>query len=216
VTNKQFKCFVDAGGYDQVRPWWTKKAIADITSWEKRTLASRATLLEQRQLEPQHPTRGGRKLARGQRLLRLADRAFTRHRHSDRQQEGGWLPTRAEWEPAPAATTGGPTPGAQTTSTRRAPIPRKAVWARRRRCTSTRTGDPGACVRYGRQCVGMDRRMLTTMHDMVKGGAWWNNAKGVGAAAPNHRGPRELERRLRDASGGRAHLSFRKGSDFRF
>ena len=69
-----------------VRP---KEALVDKESCcryhirGKRTVAGQATLPERRAFQPQHPARSGRELARGQRLLRLADQASARQRHSD-------------------------------------------------------------------------------------------------------------------------------------
>jgi formylglycine-generating enzyme required for sulfatase activity len=33
VTNAQFRRFVEAGGYDEDRPWWTEEAVKDIERW---------------------------------------------------------------------------------------------------------------------------------------------------------------------------------------
>ncbi len=34
VTNKQYRRFVEAGGYDVKQPWWTEKGIDEIEKWE--------------------------------------------------------------------------------------------------------------------------------------------------------------------------------------
>jgi hypothetical protein len=36
ITNAQYKCFMDAGGYDKSQAWWTPKAIKEIESFETR------------------------------------------------------------------------------------------------------------------------------------------------------------------------------------
>ena len=34
ISNTQFRRFLDAGGYNADRPWWTPEIVADIESWE--------------------------------------------------------------------------------------------------------------------------------------------------------------------------------------
>ena len=37
ITNVQYRCFVEAGGYDEEQPWWTKQTVAELdrysTNW---------------------------------------------------------------------------------------------------------------------------------------------------------------------------------------
>ena len=44
VTNKQFRRFMDDGGYDLDKPWWTEKAVAELNRLLGRRLGRRASL----------------------------------------------------------------------------------------------------------------------------------------------------------------------------
>ena len=72
VTNKQFQRFMDEGGYNLDKPWWTEKAVKEIKSYWGDEWVDGPRYWNNRRFDAP-ASRGRRQFVRGCGLLRLAD-----------------------------------------------------------------------------------------------------------------------------------------------
>jgi len=194
VTNAEYQRFVDAGGYERTQPWWSHKAIEDIEYYQRLPPAEEETWPtgprfrnNSRFNHAMQPVVGISWYEANAYCTWLTGEL--RRIGQLNQTEAVRLPTEAEWEWAAAGSAQRKYPWGQTFETWRANTSESGLGQ-----TTPVSMYPGGATPEG--VYDMAGNVWEWMQDdyapgkALRGGAYWNDATGVGSAARNDSYPR--------------------------